>query len=37
MNIIYFTSGKYDEDEEVRLKFNDPDINFDWLNLFTIK
>jgi len=37
MNIIYFTSGEYDEDEEVRLKFNDPDINFDWLNLFTIK
>jgi dTDP-4-dehydrorhamnose 3,5-epimerase len=31
MNIIYFTSGVYDESEEVRIKYNDSKINFDWL------
>lgn len=31
MNIIYVTSGTYDSDEEVRISFNDPAIEFDWL------
>jgi dTDP-4-dehydrorhamnose 3,5-epimerase len=31
MNILYSTSGFYDESEEVRIKYNDPKINFDWL------
>ena len=37
MNIIYFTSGQYDINEEVRIPFNDNQINFDWFNLFKIK
>lgn len=31
MNIIYVTSGVYDELEEIRIKHDDKKINFDWL------
>lgn len=31
MNIIYFTSGIYDIEEEIRIQHNDESINFDWL------
>jgi len=31
MNIIYATSGVYDEFEEIRIKHDDKKINFDWL------
>lgn len=31
MNIVYFTSNLYDVEDEIRIPFNDPTINFDWL------
>jgi dTDP-4-dehydrorhamnose 3,5-epimerase len=31
MNIIYFTSGLYDVEDEIRIPFDDPSIDFDWL------
>lgn len=31
MNIIYFTSGTYDVNEEIRICHDDPEIDFDWL------
>ena len=37
MNIIYITSGEYDTDDEVRIKHNDQNIGFDWVNTFEIK
>ena len=37
MNIIYFTSGQYDINDEIRIDHNDQDIGFDWLNAFKIK
>jgi dTDP-4-dehydrorhamnose 3,5-epimerase len=30
MNILYFTSGFYDENDEIRIKHDDENINFDW-------
>lgn len=36
MNIIYFTSGEYDLDDEIRIKHDDVSIGFDWLNPFEI-
>ena len=37
MNIIYFTSGIYDLEDEVRIEHDDKEIGFDWLNPFKIK
>jgi dTDP-4-dehydrorhamnose 3,5-epimerase len=37
MNIIYFTSGQYDLNDEIRIPFDDKNINFDWLNITKIK
>jgi dTDP-4-dehydrorhamnose 3,5-epimerase len=37
MNIIYFTSGQYDLNEELRLQHDDSEIGFDWINTFKIK
>jgi dTDP-4-dehydrorhamnose 3,5-epimerase len=31
VNLLYVTSHVYDPDDEMRLPFNDPDIDFDWL------
>ena len=31
MNIVYFTSDLYDVEDELRIPFDDPSINFDWL------
>jgi dTDP-4-dehydrorhamnose 3,5-epimerase len=36
MDIIYFTSGKYDIEDEIRIKHDDPIIGVDWKNLFEI-
>lgn len=36
MNIIYFTSGEYDLDDEIRIKHDDESIGFDWINPFEI-
>jgi len=30
MNIIYITSGAYDVKDEIRLKYNDPYIDYNW-------
>jgi dTDP-4-dehydrorhamnose 3,5-epimerase len=37
MNIIYFTSGIYDTNDEVRIEHDDKEIGFDWINTFKIK
>lgn len=37
MNIIYFTSGVYDLDDEIRIEHNDKEIGFDWINTFKTK
>ncbi|MDB4051008.1 dTDP-4-dehydrorhamnose 3,5-epimerase family protein [Flavobacteriaceae bacterium] len=37
MNILYITSGKYDLNDEIRIKHDDPKIGFDWINTFEIK
>jgi dTDP-4-dehydrorhamnose 3,5-epimerase len=37
MNIIYFTSGEYDLDDELRLDISDSEIDFNWANLTKIK
>ena len=31
VNLMYVTSHTYDTDDEIRIPFNDPDIEFDWL------
>lgn len=31
MNIIYFTSGEYDPEDEIRIPHDDINIGFDWL------
>ena len=36
-NVIYVTSGQYDLDDEVRIPFDSPEIDYDWLALSTIK
>lgn len=37
MNIVYITSGIYDLEDEIRIKYDDKDIAFDWINTFKIK
>lgn len=37
MNIIYFTSGTYDLNDEIRIEHDDKEIGFDWINTFKIK
>jgi dTDP-4-dehydrorhamnose 3,5-epimerase len=37
MNIIYYTSGIYDPNDEIRVEHDDKTIGFDWINLFKIK
>ena len=37
MNIIYVTSGTYDIEEEIRIGYNDPLIDFYWLKETPIK
>ncbi|HJO92910.1 MAG TPA: dTDP-4-dehydrorhamnose 3,5-epimerase family protein [Victivallales bacterium] len=37
MNIIYVTSGTYNIEEEIRVEYNTPEINFDWLIVPEIK
>ena len=37
VNLFYVTSHVYDPDDEVRLAYNDPAIDFDWLKGPTIK
>ena len=31
VNLLYVTSHTYDPDDECRIAYNDPDIDFDWL------
>jgi dTDP-4-dehydrorhamnose 3,5-epimerase len=31
VNLLYITSHTYNPDDELRLPYNDPEINFDWL------
>ncbi len=31
VNLFYVTSHVYDPDDEIRIPYNDPDIDFDWL------
>tara|TARA_B110000238_G_C16109899_1_gene432225 strand:- start:1157 stop:1603 length:447 start_codon:yes stop_codon:yes gene_type:complete len=33
MNIIYVTSGNYDLNDEIRVPYDDKEINFDWDNI----
>ncbi|MBT7624455.1 MAG: dTDP-4-dehydrorhamnose 3,5-epimerase family protein [Flavobacteriaceae bacterium] len=33
MNILYITSGTYDLDDEIRVPYDDKNINFDWHNI----
>ena len=37
VNLFYVTSHVYDPDDEVRLPYDDPEIDFDWLKGPTIK
>ncbi len=37
VNLFYVTSHIYNPDDEVRLPYNDPEINFDWLKSPTVK
>ena len=37
MNIIYFTSGVYDLNDEIRIDINDNRIDFDWDKITPIK
>ena len=37
VNLFYMTSHVYEPDDEVRLPYDDPEINFDWLKGPTIK
>ena len=37
VNIFYITSHLYNPDDEIRLPYNDPKINFDWLKGSAIK
>ena len=37
VNLFYMTSHVYDPDDEVRLPYDDPEIDFDWLKGPTIK
>lgn len=37
MNIIYFTSGIYDLNDEVKIEHDNQEIGFDWVNTFKIK
>ncbi len=37
MNIIYFTSGVYDINDEIRIGHDNKEIGFDWINTFKIK
>ena len=37
MNIIYVTSGQYDINDEIRIPYDDSNINFDWHNISNIK
>jgi dTDP-4-dehydrorhamnose 3,5-epimerase len=30
-SVIYITSGQYDLDDELRIRYDDPEIGFDWL------
>ncbi len=37
VNLFYVTSHVYNPDDEVRLPYDDPEIDFDWLKSPTIK
>ena len=37
VNLFYVTSHVYNPDDEIRLPYNDPEIDFDWLKGPTIK
>jgi dTDP-4-dehydrorhamnose 3,5-epimerase len=37
VNLFYVTSHVYNPDDEIRLPYNDPEIDFDWLKGSTIK
>ena len=37
VNLFYVTSHVYNADDEIRLPYNDPEIDFDWLKGPTIK
>ena len=32
VNLLYMTSQVYNPDDEIRIAYNDPDIDFDWLS-----
>ena len=37
VNLFYVTSHVYNADDEIRIKYNDPEIDFDWLQGAAIK
>jgi len=37
VNLFYITSKIYNPADEMRIRYDDPEINFDWLKDFEIK
>jgi len=37
INLFYITSHIYNPDDEIRISYDDPEIEFDWINIKTIK